>query len=186
MTESTNNDSIKLFGTKNRSQGLANENNPKVQKINNDSIIHSEIPELKELRLKNINRLIIGNLNINSIPNKFDQLKIIIKDKVDILLITETKLDSSFPENQFLIPGFSKPFRKDRNRHGGGLLLYVREDIPAKELSRHTFSNDIEGMFIEVNLRKTKWLILGTYHPPNQNDEYFFQNVRNSLDTYCQ
>ena len=121
-----------MFGTKTRSQGLIGENNPEVLSTNNDKIFHSEIPELKELRLKNINRLIIGNLNINSIPNKFDQLKILIKDKVDILLITETKLDSSFPENQFLIPGFSKPFRKDRNRHGGGLLLYIREDIPAQ------------------------------------------------------
>ena len=45
--------------------------------------------------------LIIGNLNINSIPNKFDQLKFLIKDKVDILLITETKLDSTFPETQY-------------------------------------------------------------------------------------
>ena len=140
-----------------------------------------ELSELRELRFKNVNRLIIGNLNINSIPNKFDQLKFLIKDKVDILLITETKLDSTFPETQFLIP-----FRKDRNRHGGGLLLYIREDIPAKELHRHTFSENIEGIFVEINLRKTKWLIFGTYHPPSQNDEYYFQNISNSLDIYTQ
>ena len=42
-------------------------------------------------------RLIIGNLNINSISNKFDQLKLFLQGKVDIL-VTETKLDSqTFP-----------------------------------------------------------------------------------------
>ena len=40
------------------------------------------------------------------------------------------------------------------------------------------------GMFIEINLRKTKWLILGTYHPPNQPGHYFFKAVGNALDQY--
>ena len=39
-------------------------------------------------------------------------------------------------------------------------------------------------MFIELNFRKIKWLLLGTYHPPNQNDKYFFRNISNALDTY--
>ena len=65
---------------------------------------------LKNLRTRNINRLIIGNLNINSISRKFDQLKTIIQGKVDILVITETKLDASFPNIQFLIEGYSPPY----------------------------------------------------------------------------
>ena len=52
--------------------------------------------QLNELRLKNMNKLVICHLSINSLSNKFDQLKLIIKNKVDILVITETKLDSSF------------------------------------------------------------------------------------------
>ena len=39
-------------------------------------------------------------------------------------------------------------------------------------------------MFIEVNLRVKKWLILGTYHPPNQPDDYLFKAVVNALDQY--
>ena len=39
-------------------------------------------------------------------------------------------------------------------------------------------------MFIELNFRKIKWLLLGTYQPPNQNDGYFFRNISNGLDTY--
>ena len=56
---------------------------------------------LKNLKLKNNHRLVIGNLNINSISNKFDNLKLITQGKIDILVITKTKTDSTFPLNQF-------------------------------------------------------------------------------------
>ena len=39
-------------------------------------------------------------------------------------------------------------------------------------------------IFVEVNLRKTKWLILGTYHPPSQNDKYYFNNIGHALEVY--
>ena len=44
-------------------------------------------------------------------------------------MISETKLDYSFPMGQFLIDNFSKPIRLERNKNGGGILLYIREDI---------------------------------------------------------
>ena len=116
---------------------------------------------LKDIRIKNVNRLIIGNLNINSIPNKFDQLKAVIPGYIDILVLVETKVDVSFPESQFKIEGYSIPYRLDRNRNGGGVMIYVREDIPSKKLKKHTFPGDIE----EINLRKCKWLLLGSYQP---------------------
>ena len=103
---------------------------------------------LLEIRKKNPNKLIIANLNVNSIPNKFEQLKVFVQDKVDILVITESKLDSSFPITQFIIRAFSKPFRLDRNRNGGGVLIFAREDIPTKELS-FVFPEDMEGVLIE-------------------------------------
>ena len=56
---------------------------------------------LKNLKLKNNHRLVIGNLNINSISNKFDNLQLITQSKIDILVITETKTDSTFRLNQF-------------------------------------------------------------------------------------
>ena len=45
---------------------------------------------------------------------------------------SETKLDDTFPASQFLMQGYSTPFRKDWTSKGGGILLYVREDIPCK------------------------------------------------------
>ena len=68
---------------------------------------HDTILHLLEFRKKNPNKLIIANLNVNSIPNKFEQLKVLVQDKVDIFVITESKLDSSFPNSQFIISGFS-------------------------------------------------------------------------------
>ena len=86
--------------------------------------------------------------------NKFDALVDQIKGNLDILLISETKLDESFPEGQFKIPGFTSPFRRNRNKFGGGIMVFIREDIPSKVISKETLS--IEGMFIELNFCKKK------------------------------
>ena len=107
---------------------------------------------LYKQKKSNHNILIFSTLNANSIPNKLDDIRITIADFVNILVITESKLDQSFPESQFFINRFSKPFRKDRNRHGGELLMYLKEDIPQKELS-FNLPSDIEIIIIELNIR---------------------------------
>ena len=80
---------------------------------------------LKQIRLRNLNRIIIGHLNVNFFAIKLDAIKLIILDNVDIMIFSETKLDASYPTAQLLINGFSKPFRLDRNSAGGGLLIYI-------------------------------------------------------------
>ena len=138
--------------------------------------------KIKNFRLSNVNRVIIGNLNISSLTNKFEQLKEIVLKYIDILAITETKLDATFPNVQFFVPGFFKPFRLDRNRKGGEVMIYVRENIPSKLLTKHVLPSDIECIFLELNFRKCKWLLVGTYHPPSQNDHYFFENLDKAID----
>ena len=59
-------------------------------------------------------------------------------------MISNTKLDENFPVGQFLRDGYNVLFRFDRNGNGGGILLYIREDIPLKLLSIY---QDIEGFF---------------------------------------
>ena len=63
-------------------------------------------------------------------------------------MIPETKLDDSFLQVQLLIEGFYSPLRFDRNKTGSGILLYVREDIPAKILS-HDFAAS-ESFFVQI------------------------------------
>ena len=80
------------------------------------------------MKLINVNRLVIGQLNINSLRNKFDALQMLIKGNIDIFVVTESKLDSSFPSQQFAMDGYIQ-FRADRNADGGGVVIYVRQDI---------------------------------------------------------
>ena len=54
-----------------------------------------------------------------------------IKGNIDVLLVSETKTDDSFPIGNFLIDGFSTPYRLDWNLNGGGLMLFVIEDTPS-------------------------------------------------------
>ena len=97
---------------------------------NND--LTSPEEQLHKLRSKNPGRLVWAHSNINSPRNKFDLLANIVKDKIDILMIFETKLDLSFPKGQFHLHGFSEPYRLDRNGNGGGILVFICEDIPCK------------------------------------------------------
>ena len=110
------------------------------------SINASDILSNPKVRVNN--KLIIGNLNINSFAGKFDKLKLMVQHKVDILVLTETKIDSSFLNQQFHIEGFCLPYRLNRNKHGRGVLVYIREDIPSKILKKTILPNDIEGIFI--------------------------------------
>ena len=71
-----------------------------------------------------------------------------------ILLVTETKIISSFPEGQFEIDGFTTPCRVERDYHGGGILLYIRQYIPSKLLINLKISENLEGVFIELNFRR--------------------------------
>ena len=74
----------------------------------------------------------IAQLNINLMRNKSQFLEKDVCANLDILLISETKLDDSFPSAQFLLDGFSKPYRLERCSNGGGILLYIRDDIPSR------------------------------------------------------
>ena len=140
--------------------------------------------ELKNLRLKNIGRLVVGYLNINSVRNKFEGLKGFVSDHIDVLMVAETKIDNSFPKGQFFIQGYSEPFRLDRNSNGGGLLVYVKENIPSKQLKSFEFEDDIECIGFEINLRKKKWAFFSIYRPPTQSQSHFFGQLSTAIDHF--
>ena len=133
----------------------------------------NDLTKLKNIRLSNVNRLIVALLNINSLRNKLDVLVGIVSGKLDIFVLTETKLNETFPKNQFLIDGFIPPFRLDRNGYGGGVMIYVREGIPCKILDKHSTPEKFEGICLEVNIRKRKWLLFGGYNPSKDMSSIF-------------
>ena len=69
-------------------------------------------------------------------------------DDMDIFMVTETKLDDSFPALQFNVEGFSMPCRLDHNINGGDIILYIRRYIIASKLTSFTFPNDIQAFFL--------------------------------------
>ena len=71
---------------------------------------------------------------------------------IDTLMVAETNIDDSFPKEQFFMEGYSYPLRLDRDGNGGGLLVYVRSDIPSTELKSFKFDNDVECVCSEINL----------------------------------
>ena len=92
-----------------------------------------------------------------------------LSEVLDVLMITETKLDESFPEQQFITEGFNIPFRLDDNRHGKGLLLYIHHNINSVFLKSYVFPDNIEAFFIEILLKSCKWLICCSYNPKRIN-----------------
>ena len=68
-------------------------------------------------------------------------------------MVSETKLDDTFPTSQFLMQGYSTPFGKNWTTKGGGILLYVREDVPCK-IIKTEIDAYYKGFFIEINLWK--------------------------------
>ena len=104
---------------------------------------------LQTIRKDNLSKLIFAHLNINSIRNKFDSLAGISEDNINILMILETKVDDSFPDGQSFLDGFGKPLALDRNRNGGGIILFIRNDIPVKLVS--TDDRPIESFYAELS-----------------------------------
>ena len=81
-------------------------------------------------------KAIIGYLNINHFENKVINFREICHQApTDIICADETQLDSSYHDSQFYIDGYQfSPFRKDKNKYGGGNIVYVREGFIAKRL----------------------------------------------------
>ena len=139
---------------------------------------------LENLRWKNKNRPIIAQLNINSLRNKFVFLSSQINKYVDILLLSQTKLDDSFPTGQFSLNGYSKPYRLDRSSNGGGILLYVRDDIPSRLLPDYKIKDNLELFFVEVNIRKKKWLHSCSYNPHKSNISNHLHHLKTKVWMY--
>ena len=94
--------------------------------------------KLKDSRRKNLWNIVVGKLHINSLRSKVDLLAEQMKGIINELVISEVELDESFPVGQFRILGYASSFRLDCDQHGAGIMVFIREDIPAKFLSADT------------------------------------------------
>ena len=115
--------------------------------------------------------MLIDSLLLVSIL-KFEAFKLWVKGNIDIIVVVESKIDVSFTQQQFAIEGYHLPLRRDRNALGGGVMIFVREDIPVKQICSDVALN-IEGILIEINLRKKVVTVWGILQYKNQYRHLF-------------
>ena len=99
------------------------------------------------------------------------------------MLVSETKLDDSFPTAQFLLDGFSKQYRLDRFSNAGG-LLYIKDDIFSRLLTDDRLPDNIECLYTEINIRNKKWLLCCSYNPHKNNILNHISHLRKGPDNY--
>lgn len=105
--------------------------------------------------------------NSNSIKGKLDQIKAMNEYyKPDLLSITETKIDSTFDDNELLGDKFTIT-RKDRTTHGGGVLLAANNNTTKNIVlsSQPTCGESISSEIVLTN--RLKFNLISVYRPPN-------------------
>ena len=159
-------------------ESLLSANVSLVEETNNPAMI------LTELKSKNSERPVIAHLNINSISSKFEPLCSMVKDSIDFLVITESKLDDTFPQGQFQIEGFTRPIRLDRNRDGGGLIIFIRDGLTCREIKPRSLYPELECTLLELSIRQSKWLVVVGYNPQKENIGSFLEKLSGEVDKH--
>ena len=152
----------------------------------NDHAQHSplDINNAGILKKSNFHNPYICHLNVNSLRNKIHDIRYLSEQLTfEVLTISETKLDVSFPSSQFLIDGYYNPndLRKDRNAHGGGLITFIKRGIPYKRLHKLE-PPQFEIMCIEITFGKRKWGYVAIYRPPNTCIPSFFTALSKCIE----
>ena len=117
-------------------------------------------------------------MNINSVRNKVADLQIIIRNiPLDYLVLSKTKLDESFPNAQFKLDGYEIRVIRDRDKHSGGLIVFVRRGINYKRISDFELSFS-ECIRSKLTISKSRWLGFSIYRPPDPgNLSIFFEEL---------
>ena len=101
----------------------AKENTNIEGKSENEIIIQNFIDSLFNIRKYHSNKIIMTHININYFRNKFDMLTNSVTQYVDILMISETKLEGKFLYTLYHLKNFPNPYRLDRNSYVGGIFV---------------------------------------------------------------
>lgn len=141
--------------------------------------------ELEAKQTNSSKELLLCHLNINSIQNKFDELvDVIHKLKAHIIFIRETKIDSTYPNSQFYIPGYSL-FFKDRKKGGGGILAFVSAVIPCKRPNFNRTNKCIEAITLEITVGRKEMIMIGMYRPPRALTGNYQLALEDELSHIC-
>ena len=115
----------------------------------NENTEGSPFSEVKIYKLDNPKNITIGHVNVSSLRNKFISIEKLIKFKLNMSLVSETKIDNSFPNRQLSIDGH-KTYLRGRNNFGGGLSFYENENIPRRELTAEEIDSNSQNIFLDI------------------------------------
>ena len=116
----------------------------------------------------------MASLNIVSLPRHIDELRIFMTEQaLDILAINETSLDPSISNQEIQISGY-EVIRKDKNRNGGGVCLYVRSTINYK-LRRSLVPQTIGCLCIEICKPSCRPFLVSTWYRPPSSPAGIFE-----------
>ena len=112
----------------------------------------------------------MAHLNIRTLPGNFDQVKILLHNHpVDVIAFSETRLDEFISDSEISVDNY-QIYRKDRNRNGGGVILYVSNTNCHHKLREDLMISSLELVAIELTQGKSKPIIvLAWYRPPNSH-----------------
>ena len=112
--------------------------------------------------------LSVSHINAQSMLNKLDLIAVELGD-FDVITVSETWLDQSITNSSITISGYQEPIRLDRNRHGGGVAIYFKQNVPFIERSDLIIPN-VEAVWAEINLCNKKVLVGCFYIHPRFQD----------------
>ena len=142
---------------------------------------HSDAPQPRRKAMKlSRSTLKIVNINCQSIVAHRDRIGVLIDSvRPNIILGTETWLDPSMTTPSEL--SAYNVERLDRNRHGGGVFVAVKDDIiMSREYDLEV--SDCKLLWCKINLAGSKTLHVGSYYPPNVADNTTLELLDQSLD----
>ena len=122
----------------------------------------------------------VFHINIRSLRNKISYLSDIASE-YDIICVSETHLDEFVNTSDIKIDGYyPHPIRKDRNAHGGGLVIYISERLLVKRQEHLQFNT--ESIWVKVIFPRQSFLLCCVYRPPNVTVP-FWDNFHHSVET---
>ena len=161
--------------------------------VNNASTQDPLMSTLHETRAKNAKNLIILHVNINSLKcgeneknGAYDYIMDILNNRyADILCVTETKLNKEYKDTIYE-NDYYKMHRKDKTSSSGGMIMWVRSDIPQIRLKHREFDGGsechIESMVIDLKIRTQSWHLLLVYKNPKVSNNRFLPKIKQFYD----
>ncbi|XP_078361285.1 uncharacterized protein LOC144645583 [Oculina patagonica] len=129
--------------------------------------------------------ILMCHTNINSVQNKFEELTAFVKKfQCHIMFVSQTKIDSTYPNRQFSIPGYSV-HRNDRKKGGGGVMALISSSLVSRRLKIPKNYKTFETIALEIKMDTRNMIIIGMYRPPKAVSGEYHILLENELSDIC-